>query len=531
MKIINKYIAALLWSASSVLSAQTHATAAPPVPSTGIPGVVVATDYPDLQAAVAALPAPGGTIFLPPGTYRLKKPLDLSNTYNSGDKTRWITLQGSGKMNTIITGDFPDQPLVDATNAGRLTVRDMTFSGNCKTLWLSARRLNGGGGGSAFYNCTFRGDHAEVTIWLIGSECNRFFNCEITNHTKNGVCVAFLPNPQFTARGISYSIESPYVGAEMTGGSTTELRFYGCFIHSFGANSIGLYNQGSTADTSISGGYNHNAGFASIYLDGTKANVGDTAFRDLRIEGEPGLYCLYATGAVRNVTIESGNWGSAGEVIRYEAATEGHAANSGAEGWSISNISLTIQDQSIRNPEKAGASFTLPRDQRALIRLDRMDNCRIENIWTVAYEIVRAPKVDTKPDNKDYGTVIQNQAFTSEDKLEYFTPKFLICSDWARESTIQAATADSVVLPANSLGNRLECLADDGGAARRTYLAGGNRPDLLNLAPVDVRKIKSPRVGDLAMDSGTLQGDGQPCLAFFDGKTWRPCGVGAGGSD
>jgi arylformamidase len=56
---------------------------------------------------------------------------------------------------------------------------------------------------------------------------------------------------------------------------------------------------------------------------------------------------------------------------------------------------------------------------------------------------------------------------------------------------IQAATADNVVLPANSLGNRVECLADDGGAVRRTYLGGSRRPDLLNLAPVDVRTIKS----------------------------------------
>ena len=489
-----------------------------------MPGVIMATDYPDLQAAVDALPAPGGMVFLPPGTYRLKKPLDLADTYNSGNKTRWITLQGTGKLNTIITGDFPDQPLVDATNAGRLTVSDLTFSGKCKTLWLSARRDGNGGGGSAFYNCMFRGDHAEVTIWLIGSECNRFFNCEIYNNTTNGVCVAFLPDKQFTARGISYNIESPYVGANMTGSSTTELRFYGSVIQSSGANSIGLYARGSTADISINGGYHHHAGFASIYLDGSTANVGDTAFRDLRIEGEQGLYCLYATGAVRNVTIESGNWGSAGEVIRYEAATEGHGADAGAEGWSISNISLTIQDQSVRNPTKGGATLTLPRDQRAILRLDRMDSCRIENIWVRAYEIVPAPKAETKPDEKDYGTVIQNQAFTTKDKLEYYTPKLLVCSDWARGNTIQAATTGDVVLPANSLGNRVECLADDGGAVRRTYFGGGSRPDLLNLAPVDVRTIKSPRVGDLAMDNGALHGNGAPCLAYYDGKTWRPCG-------
>lgn len=519
-----KYLVGVLVSASTALSGQAGDTNAVSPAALKMPGVIVATDYPNLQAAVDALPAPGGMVFLPPGTYRLKKPLDLADTYNSGAKTRWITLQGAGKQNTAITGDFPGQPLVDATCAGYLTVRDLSFSGNCKTLWLSARRDGSGGGGNVFENCIFRGDYAEVTVWLIGSECDRFFNCEIYNTTSNGVCVAFLPVKQFTARGVSYSIESPYVGTNMTGSSTTELRFYGSFIHSSGFNTIGLYAQGSTADISISGGYHSNCGFASIYLDGTKANVGDSAFRDLRIEGETGLYCLYAKGAVRNVTIESGNWGSAGEVIRYEGASEGHAANHGAEGWSVRNISLCIQDQSVRSPEKTGALCKLPRDQRAILRLDRMDNCRIENIWVRAYQIVRVPKATAKPDEKDYGTVIQNQAFTSEDKLEYYTPKLLVCSDWARGCTVQTAMAGDVVLPTNSLGNRVECLADDGGAVRRTYFGGGARPDVLNLAPVSAKSIQNPRLGDVVMDNGSLRDDGQPGLVYFSGKEWQRCG-------
>jgi hypothetical protein len=313
----------------------------------------------------------------------------------------------------------------------------------------------------------------------------------------------------------------------MTGSSTTELRFYGCFLHSWGLNSIGLYAQGSTADISISGGYNSNCGFASIYLDGTNANVGDSAFRDLRIEGETGLYCLYATGAVRNVTIESGDWGSAGEVIRYEGTTSGFAANSGAEGWTIHNISLTIQDQSVRAPDKTGALCKLPRDRRAILRLDRMANCRIENIWMRAYQIVRVPKAaaPAAATDKDHGTVIQNQPFATEDKLEYYAPKLLVCSDWARGCTIQAGVAADVVLPAGASGNRLEALYDDGGAVRRTYLSGGARPDLLNLATVDVQTIVAPKVGDLAMDSGKLRGDGVPCLVYYNGKSWVPCGA------
>jgi hypothetical protein len=496
-------------------------TSAPASAVTTPPGCIIASQYPDLQAAVDALPYPGGIVWLPPRSYTLKRPLNLAGTYNSGQRTRWITLQGSGKSNTTITGDFPDQPLVDATCAGYLTIRDLTFAGKCRTLWLSARRQGAGGGGNLFENCIFRGDHVPVTMWLIGSECNRFFNCEIYNSTTNGVCVAFLPVKQFMARGISYHIESPYVGRDMTGSSTTELRFYGSFIHSWGLNSIGLYAQGSTADISINGGYHSNCGFASIYLDGTLANVGDSAFRDLRIEGETGLYCLYATGAVRQVTIESGNWGSAGEVVRYEAARKGYAANTGAEGWCIRNASLTIQDQSIRAPDKTGALCKCTRSQRAILRLDRMENCRIENIWVRAYQIVRTPKKSASGEKQnDYGTVIQNKNFGDEERLEYYNPKLVVCSDWARGCSIQAACAADVVLPADSRGNRIECLTDDG-EVRRTYYSGG-APQLINLSPVNLASIQRPKLGDLVL---AIRPNGQPPhLALFDGQRWQILG-------
>ena len=488
-----------------------------------IPGVIVATDYRDLQAAVDAVPAPGGVIYLPPGTYKLSRPLDMTNKYNNGEKTRWIVFQGAGQMNSIITGDFPDAPVIDMTGSGRVTMSDLAVSGKSKSLLLSARRSGAGGGGNVFTNCMFRGDHVEVAIWLVGSECNRFYNTTVYVNQPNSVAVAFTPVPKFEARGISYEIASPYE-KNMTGSSTTELRFYGSFIQSFGFNSIGLYCQGSTADISMDGCYNANSGFASIFLDGRNANVGDSSFRSVRIEGETGLYCLYAVGAVRNVTIDSGNWGSAGEVIRYEAAKDGHAANSGAEGWSIRNSSLTIQDQSARKPESStGALCKIPREERAILRFDRMDNFRIENIWVRAYQIVLLDKPDEKSSlkgNKDHATVIQNAEFKAEEKLEYYNPKLVVCSDWARGNTISTAKRDQIVFPADAQGNQVVALDDNG--VRRTYLSGGTRPEVLNFDPVDVRGIKNPRAGDVSMDNGSLRGDGSPCLVFFDGRQWVP---------
>ena len=61
-------------------------------------------------------------------------------------------------------------------------------------------------------------------------------------------------------------------------------------------------------------------------------------------------------------------------------------------------------------------------------------------------------------------------------------------------------------------------------AVRRTYLRGGARSDLLNLAPVDVQTATS-MVGDLAKVNGKLRGDGVPCLVYYNGKSWVPCGA------
>lgn len=488
--------------------------------------ILNADDFPDLQAAIDALPAGGGKVTMSARTYILKKPLNLTNTYNNPDpkKTKWITLEGAGKMNTVIHGDFPDAPVIDATCAGFLTMRDFTISGKSKSLMLCARTKGAGGGGHNFENLMFRGDNVlegGVLVWLIGSECDRFINCSFQVGKPNSVCVAFTPIAEFTAAGVKHEIKSSYE-PNMTGSSTTELRFYGCVMGTGTYNSIGLYTQGSNADISIFGGYWHNSGFAAIYLDGTTANVGDTAIRDLRIEGETGRYCLYATGAVRNVLIDSGNWGAAGEVIRYEKSPDGtHGANCSAENWVIRNCSLTIQDQSVvraawekEDVRKSGEDMkNIPRDQRAIIRADRMENCRIENLWVRAYEITLKENdaKDSAEKNKDHGTVIQNVAFTKKQVLEYYDPKWIVVTETAKNNVFQADKAKNIVLPVDSFGNQLDITNDSG--IRRKYIQYGN---VTNLAINTVSMITEPKQGDTTL----VKRAGALAIAVYDGKKW-----------
>src|SRR5438093_307904 len=87
------------------------ATAADPVVTSSL----IASDFPDLQAAVDALPRQQGEIDLPPGKYVLKKTLNLTGGpgYHLG-----LKLVGSGPA-TIIEADTPGQPAIDMTgNSG-----------------------------------------------------------------------------------------------------------------------------------------------------------------------------------------------------------------------------------------------------------------------------------------------------------------------------------------------------------------------------------------------------------------------------
>jgi len=499
-------------SSSEHVTLEPMPTFAPPASRSA--AVIQAMDYPDLQAAVDALPYPGGVVVLAPGEYRLKKPLDLTDHYNNGQKTRWIELRGSGEYSTTIVGNFPDSVIVDMSGSGNFVIEDLAIAGKARCMVLSARKEEAGGGGNTFKNVLVRGDDCEVGIDLMGSECNRFYNCMIYVSKPDAVALLFSAHNDL-------NIKSPYI--ENTGGSNTELRLYGCFIHSYGVNSVGLKVQGNANDVSIYGGYFASKGFAAIYLEGMKGNLGDVLISGLRVEAENGLYAIYARGAVRNVTLEGSCLGAAGEVVRYDA----EGSTGWAEGWSIMHNSLTIQDQSRLVGSKSTAfNFPEPKGGRAILRLDRMVNCRIENNWIRAYRMVAknsGAKRDGGAGSAAMGEVIDNGGLlaAADAQLEWYTPLTLVCSQSAIGNTIRVNKRSEVRFDGVARGNRIDALNDDG-EVRRTYLGTGSSADLLNLNPVDVQAIKSPKTGDLAMDSGKLRKDGVPCLAYFNGLSWVP---------
>lgn len=101
------------------------------------PAVIEAKDYPTLQAALDAIPAAGGEVRLPPGTFEIKEPLRLQR----GD----VRLQGAGTATHIVNKNEAGLPaLVISPSAEtlkqdpkarlwRVQLQDLRITGNPKS--------------------------------------------------------------------------------------------------------------------------------------------------------------------------------------------------------------------------------------------------------------------------------------------------------------------------------------------------------------------------------------------------------------
>ncbi len=117
-------------------------------PSVKLPGalpVVDAARYPSIQAAIDALPATGGAVRLPPGTFEIKEPLrvTLSDVLieGAGTATHIKNVNTEGKSAIIL--QHPDG--TDSRNAEswRIRLANFRLTGNDKSgHGIEARRIN-----------------------------------------------------------------------------------------------------------------------------------------------------------------------------------------------------------------------------------------------------------------------------------------------------------------------------------------------------------------------------------------------------
>jgi hypothetical protein len=101
--------------ASLTLLAWDRATSQSAVASK-LPGArpaIEAIDYPSLQAAIDALPATGGLVRLPAGTFEIKEPLRISQED--------VLIQGSGTATHIKNVNTEGKPAIEIDNPARKT--------------------------------------------------------------------------------------------------------------------------------------------------------------------------------------------------------------------------------------------------------------------------------------------------------------------------------------------------------------------------------------------------------------------------
>lgn len=101
---LRNWLLALVVSTSGLASLAAEAAERAPAGTAAV--VIDAAQYPDLQAALDAVPASGGLVRLPPGDFRLMRPLVLTqgNTRieGAGDATRLINANGEGQPALIV---------------------------------------------------------------------------------------------------------------------------------------------------------------------------------------------------------------------------------------------------------------------------------------------------------------------------------------------------------------------------------------------------------------------------------------------
>lgn len=111
-----------------------------PQPKPKLPGaraVIDAAEYPSLQAAIDALPAEGGMVKLPPGTFEISKPLLITQSdvlfQGSGTATHIKNVNTAGEPAIIIRHASGKTPKKAADRVWRVMLSNFRITGNEKS--------------------------------------------------------------------------------------------------------------------------------------------------------------------------------------------------------------------------------------------------------------------------------------------------------------------------------------------------------------------------------------------------------------
>jgi hypothetical protein len=431
---------------------------------------VIASDYPDLHAAVAALRGRTGEIHLPRGEYLLERTLDLSAP--AGGYQGGIRLVGCGRGSRIRVRTR-GKPAIDLTGCNHCIMENLWITSEGATPEqapnmgiLLARNADGGAAQEhRFTNVMMSGPFQLANVYNITSELCRFVGCIFIN-TAPGSHNLVWSSENFAG------IKSPYQGAIKTLYSNTELRILGCTFYNWGGGKDGtnLHLRGFTMDTTV---------------------------RDCYMNPPAGGHAVYLGPSSKGGPVESINF----DGVRIEAdnASDVFVCEQRHENIAIRNCSVLY-------------------GEGLFLRGDEVNTLTLQNnlIWNI-----RGWKTAMHFSDLKNGRITDNiYRFQNwGGKHPQDAPERIVTGDHCRGSMIEVPRRELVEFDTLE-ATELDALDDDG--IRRRYLgSSATAGTVLNLTPVNTAEIKQAKRGDIAVDDGTNTASGKPGLAVFDGQTWQ----------
>jgi len=425
--------------------------------------VLILTDYPSLQAAIDSLPGRQGEIYIPRGTYVVKKTIDLTHPASYGGG---IKIHGAGRSSRIV-GETGGQPIFDLTGVSHCYMSDLTIvSKDASIGLLLARRADGGSAQEhRFERLIMEGKFSIANVYNVTAELVRFTDCIFIQQAPDAHNIIWSSENHL-------NIESPYRGKIRTFYSNTEFRLDRNTLYNWGGGTKGtnIYVRGFTSDLSVT----------DCYLG--QASLANVLFED---SSKGGPVCTVKLDGIR---VES----SAKHVVLVRGR---------ADGVSIKNCTFTNNDAPLIEASKGSAGWW-----------------QIENVWfwNTAGKKLMMRFGDLHHSRID-GTWCEFRNWTKEPD-EKGLPIAIAVVGRSHANTFVVPRRDSVQLPDSTSGTVV--LAVDDGGVRRRYAGTHARGEVLNLQMVDTKTIENPKAGDIALDDGTNTADGKPALAIFDGQEW-----------
>lgn len=195
-----------------------------------------------IQAALDAVKSTGGTLYFPPGRYRLSKSLD-GTTAATG-----FSIVGSGRENTEIIGSDPGYPLLDFTGANKVTLRDFTVWGNvpgtnvslCGILW-GRPASNASSGEHVMERVKVWGNFQKWGVIANSAELCVYRECEFyTGYDlapPDNPMTAFCLSGGSGTRGLTSRYNAPGTGS---GGNSSQ-SFYDCKFYNYTPTTVTGY--------------------------------------------------------------------------------------------------------------------------------------------------------------------------------------------------------------------------------------------------------------------------------------------------